>query len=107
MILLKYVKLIEALHDIEELATCKASIKFSQASYLRLHSEMILLKYVYTFWYHDCTMACLRCMSHHNMELRPQQIVFCQASHLKLHSEMILLKVNLLLGRIYILQKYH
>jgi len=50
MILLKYVKLIEALHDIEELATCKASIKFSQASYLRLHSEMILLKYVYTFW---------------------------------------------------------
>jgi len=27
-----------------------ASIKFAQASYLRLHSEMILLKYVYTFW---------------------------------------------------------
>jgi len=30
--------------------TCNASIKFSQASYLRLQSEMILLKCVYTFW---------------------------------------------------------
>jgi len=29
-------------------------------------------------------MVCLRCMSHHMYELRPQQIVFCQASHAKL-----------------------